>query len=184
MYTYDKEKIGKRIATGGDRKVFMYDKDKVIKFSTLSFLAGKKLHIKYNNDYLVCRNYLKEYIVETTDVSDLVTGQHIEIQPFITGEMLKKKHTKNPYIKSQINEIIQAIEKMKNDGSPIIDLVGNVGMISPCLSNIIVDSSDRLKIIDAILLEGKTVRPLGLILELFMPIILARQNYFLRSFIK
>mgnify|MGYP001578593519 CR=1 FL=1 len=37
MDLYDKTKIGKKIADGGDRKVYMYDTDRVIKFSSLSF---------------------------------------------------------------------------------------------------------------------------------------------------
>jgi len=184
MDLYDKTKVGKKIADGGDRKVYMYDIDKVIKFSSLSFFSSKKLHIKYTHDYLVCKNYLGNYIVEKTDVSDRATGKSIEIQPFIQGEALQKKHTTNPRVISQLRDIVKALDKMKNDGISLIDLVGNIGMIKPCLSNIIVDPFGNLRIIDAVLLEGKTVRPLGIILEVLAPLILARQNYLLRQFSK
>jgi hypothetical protein len=184
MDSYDKTKIGKKIADGGDRKVYMYDADRVIKFSSLSFFVGKKLHTKYSNDYVTCKNYFGKYIVETTNASNANTGQYIEIQPFIQGEMLMKKHTENPAIQSQLKEIHQILHRMKNDNIPPIDLVGNVGMIKSCLSNIIIDPDGNLKIIDAVLLEGKTVRPMGLILDLFAPIVILRQNYLMRLFLK
>ena len=184
MEPYDKTKIGKKVADGGDRKVYMYDTDKVIKFSSLSFFTGKKLRLKYNHDYLICKNYLPDYVVETIDVGNNVTGKCIEIQPFIKGEMLRKKHTTNLHAKSQLKDIMQTLDKMKKDNYPPVDLVGNMGMIKPCLSNILVDSDGNLKIIDASLLEGKTVRPLGRLLEVFLPLILARQNYLLRQFLK
>ncbi len=183
-WNYYTTKVGKKIADGGDRKVYRYGDDKVIKFSSLAFLVGKKLRLKYTSDYLVCKKYLGDCVVETIDVSNGDSGRYVEIQDFIEGEMLSKKHTKNPYIKSQVNDIANILNKMKNDDSPIIDLVGNTGMIKPCLSNIIVDPHNKLKIIDAVLLEGKTVRPIGFILEIFTPLILARQNYLIRQFIK
>ena len=184
MDTYDKAKIGKKIARGGDREVYMYGNDKVIKFSRLSPFAGNKLHNKYVHDYLVCRKYFGKYIVETDNVSNLFEGNNIEIQPFVKGEMLEEKHSSNPHIKTQLTEIARTLDKMKNDGSPVVDLLGNFGMFSPRLSNIIVDSSDNLKIIDAVLLEGKTVMPFGIILEIFIPFVRARQNYLLHKFLK
>ncbi len=180
MDYYDITKIGKKIADGGDRKVYKYGNDQVIKFSSLSLLVGKKLHTKYAHDYLVCKKYFGKYIVETTTVSDPNTNTHIEIQPFIAGEVITEQHTRNIDIKSQLEELVQILDHMKQDGVPPIDLVGSIGMIRPCLSNIIVDPSGKLQIIDATLFEGKTVRPLGLILELCIPPILARQNHLLR----
>jgi len=182
--TYDRTKIGKKIAQGGDRKVYMYGDDKVIKFSRLSPFAGDKLHKKYLHDYLVCKKYFGKYIVETDNVSNLSEGDNIEIQPFIRGEMLEKKHSNNPYIKTQLIEITKILNTMKKDGSPIVDLLGNFGMFSPRLSNIVVDSSDNLKIIDAVLLEGRSVMPFGIILEIFIPFVRARQNYLLHKFLK
>lgn len=180
--SYDKTKIGKKIATGGDRKVYLYDNDKVIKISTLSFFVGNKLHEKLHRDYLVSLNYFKDYVVKTTDVS--TSKKHIEIQPLIHGELLRKKHTENPYVKKQLKEIHDSLTQMVRDGYPALDLVGNMGMIKSCLSNIMVDSDNKLNLIDNTLLEGKTVMPFGIILEIIMPIIRARQNYLLRQFLK
>ena len=184
MDMYDKSKVGKKIARGGDREVHMYGDDKVIKFSKLSSLTGSKLHNKYIHDYLVCKKYFGKYIVETENISNLSEGSNIEIQPFINGEMLQKKHSNNPYVKEQLREIVLILNKMKQDDSPIIDLLGNYGMFHPRLSNIIVDSSNNLRIIDAVLLEGKTVMPFGIILELFIPLVKVRQKYLLYSFLK
>ena len=180
---YDKSKVGKKIARGGDREVHMYGDDKVIKFSKLSPLTGSKLHNKYIHDYAVCKKYFGKYVVETENISNLSEGSNIEIQPFIDDEMLEKKHSSNPYIKTQLKEIAQILDKMKNEGSPIIDLLGNFGMFHPRLSNIIVDTSNNLKIIDAALLEGKTVMPFGIILELFIPLVKMRQKHLLNSFL-
>ena len=184
MTLYDVSKIGCKIADGGDRKVYRYDTDSVIKFSSLSLLVGKKLQEKYRYDFSICKKYFGDFIVDTIDVSTPTKKEYIEIQPFIPGEMLHKKHAQNEYVRSQLEEIVQITKQMEKDHHPLPDLVGNVGMISPCLSNLIIDPSGNVRIIDAILLEGKSVRPWGLIIEIFTPLILARQNYLLRTFLK
>ncbi len=56
-------------------------------------------------------------------------------------------------------------------------------MFRPYLSNIMADHENKLRIVDATLLEGKTVMPLGLILEILLPIIEARQKYLLHKFL-
>jgi len=181
---YEKSKIGKKVADGGDRKVYMYDDYKVIKISSLSFFAGRKLHTKLVHDYEVCKEYFKDFVVETENVGSSDGYKHIEIQPFIKGEMLAKKHMNYPTVKLQFIEISNSLKQMISDGNPPIDLVGNIGMIYPYLSNIMIDNSNKLRIIDTTLLEGKTIRPLGLILEFFAPLILARQNYLMRKFLR
>lgn len=178
---YDKVLIGKKIGTGGDRKVYLYGDNEVIKFSSLSFLVGDKLHRKLCNDYATAQHYFFDYVVKTTDVS--TPKQHVEIQPRIVGELLRKHHADNPDVKRQLKEIATALERMVQDGLPPLDLVGNGGMFSDCLSNIMVDSSNALRIIDTTLLEGKSVFPLGALLELFIPIIIARQQKLLRNFL-
>ena len=163
----------------------MYGSGKVIKFSKLSFFVGNKFHNKYINDYRICKKYFGKYIVDVKDVIDLTVAKHIEIQQFIIdGEMLAKKHTEIPYIKEQLINISQILDKMKNDRCPVIDLLGNFGMFNPRLSNIVVDMSHNLKIIDAVLMVGRSVMPFGIILEFFIPFARVRPNYLLSTFLK
>lgn len=181
---YEQSKIGKKIAQGGDRSVFMYGTDEVIKFSSISFFLGKKFHEKLHRDYSIAKKYLGDYIVDTVDVSASVTTKHIEIQAFVKGDMLRKKHMQNLYVKSQLLEIVQAMNLMKNDKYATLDLVGNKGMTHPCLSNVMVDAYSKLRIVDTALLEGKSCMPFGLVLEILLPIIVARQNYLVQQFLK
>lgn len=178
---YDKSLIGKKIATGGDRKVYLYGDNEVIKFSSLSFLMGDALHRKLSKDYATAQRYFGDYVVPITDVS--TPKQHVEIQSRITGELLRKHHADNPDVKRQIREIAAALDAMVSDGLPLLDLIGNGGVLTDCLSNIMVDSDGTVHIIDTTLLEGKSVLPLGALLELFLPFIISRQQKLLRSFL-
>ena len=179
---YDKAHIGKKIATGGVRKVYMYETDHVIKIS--SPFLGVKLRNKLGHDYLVCKKYFPAFVVETIDVTPTSERTHVEIQPFIPGERLRKHHLRNEKTRLQLLEIQNGIERMEADGYPPIDLIGNGGILSECLSNIIVDTEGNLNIVDAAILEAKTVRPIGIFLELLMPFAKARQKKLLNRFLK
>jgi hypothetical protein len=181
-FVYDKNKIGKKIASGGDRKVFMYGPDHVIKISSVAFLIGRKLHNKLVHDYSVCKRYLPDFLVETVDVTPAHERAHVEIQPYVKGEMLQKKHLGSSKVRRQLEQIISGVQKMVADGYPAIDLVGNGGVLTPCLSNIMVDSEGDLKVIDATLLEGKTIRPIGILLDILTPLVEIRQRYILKHF--
>jgi hypothetical protein len=179
---YDETKVGKKIANGGDRRVYQYGPDNVIKISTWSFLTGHRLHKKLLHDYEVCKKYLPEFVVTTSDATKRGKG-HIEIQPYIRGEMLMKEHCRNEKVRLQLERIKNAVDQMIKDGYPTMDLIGNRGVLNPWLSNILIDSENKLHIVDTTLLEGKTVRPFGYILEAFIPMILRRQNHLLEQFL-
>lgn len=178
-FVYDKSKIGKKIASGGDRKVFMYGPDHVIKISSVSFLIGRKLHNKLVHDYLICKKYLPDFLVDTVDVTPALKRAHVEIQPYIKGEMLQKKHLSSSKVRRQLERIVSGVQRMVADGYPPIDLVGNGGVLTRCLSNIMVDTEENLKVIDATLLEGKTIRPIGILLDILTPLVEIRQRYIL-----
>jgi hypothetical protein len=174
--------ISVRIATGGDRNVYRYGEDQVLKISTLSFLTQNRLHAKLLRDYQISKSYLPDYIVDTKDATP-DSGGHAEIQPYIEGPSLHKKHCADPLIRSQLQTISDTIDRMVAQGLPMLDLVGNAGMFRSTLSNIIVDKHNRLRIIDSTLLEGKSAPPLGYVLELFLPVIRARQRYLVNKFL-
>ena len=179
---YDRLLIGKRIASGGDRRVYRYSDDRVIKISSLHFLTGDKLHKKLSRDYQTCKFYLPEFVVETHDVTP-GGGRHTEIQPLIQGEPLSRKHCENVVIREQLKKIRNVADRMEQDGHPLIDLIGHHGMITSVLSNILVDKNNRLRIVDTTLLEGKSLGPLGIILDIITPLIRLKQNYLLNKFL-
>jgi hypothetical protein len=182
MKLYDKTKIGKIIAKGGDRSVYKYGENEVIKFSSLVFFC-KGVHKKMVHDYTVCRTYFNDYLVPVTDVSDPQKREYIEIQPYIKGEVLSFKHVKDSNILIQVKEIKDISEKMTRDGYPGVDLVGHGGMLKLCLSNILVDEQGKLRIIDIAIMETRSVGFMGYFLILLVPIIKARQRYVFNRFL-
>ena len=179
---FDPALMGARIASGGDRRVYRYGNDQVVKISSLYFLTGDKLSKKLTRDYMTCRFYLSEFVVETHDVTG-GDGKHTEIQPFIKGEALTRKDCKHPFVKQQLQRIADIAARMEGDGHPLIDLIGHHGMLGNQLSNILVDSEHRLHIVDTTLLEGKSLGPVGIILDMIAPLIRWKQNYLLRKFL-
>jgi hypothetical protein len=175
--------MGKRIASGGDRRVYRYGTDQVVKISSLYFLTGDKLHKKLARDYGTCRFYMPEFVVETHDVTQ-GGGKHIEIQPFIKGEPLSRKHCSRPEVRAQLQRITEIADRMEADGHPLIDLVGHHGMIGNMLANILVDDNHRLHIVDTTLLEGKSLGAIGVILDIIAPLIRMKQNYLLKKFLR
>ncbi len=167
MNAYDKKKVGKLIAKGGDARVFLYRENKVIKFSTLSRFLRKRVHEKLVRDYQIAKEYFGEYIVDTEHL--LEKEYHIEIQDFIQGRPLHVEEIEDDErIRKQCDEIRIRMRKMENDGYPPLDLVGNNGLFRSQFGNIFVDSEKQLHIIDVTLLEGES---LGLIGFFFSPLI-------------
>lgn len=184
MIVYDETKKGRKIASGGDRKVYMYGPDHVVKISSLSHLMGPKLRQKLQRDYAICKTYFPDFIVETVDATPDGERSYVEIQPYIKGEMLSRRHAQNPRVRSQLGQIERSIERMVKDGHAPIDLIGHAGMLGSSLSNIIVDEHDNLKIIDATLLEAKSVGIMGILLEPLFAVVRTRQKYRLRRFLR
>jgi hypothetical protein len=179
---YDKTKIGKIVAKGGDRSVYRYGENEVIKFSSLVFFC-KGVHDKMVHDYAICKSYFNDYLVPVTDASDSLKREHIEIQPYIKGAMLSFKHTRDPGIMIQIKEIKDISEKMTKDGYPGVDLVGHDGMLKLRLSNVLVDENKKLRIIDIAIMETRSVGFMGYFLAWLVPIVKARQRYVLMRFL-
>lgn len=181
MINYDKNKVGKMIGRGIDRKVYLYGDKQVIKMSTLGRIFGRKLSYKLATDYSVCKTYLKEYVVDTFRISSNTSYQIVELQQRIIGRTLIKDDLKDPFIKGQLSSILEIIVKMNLDGYSTLDLIGHKGMLGGYLSNIILDEDKNLKIIDISLVEGKSLMPIGVIIELLKPIIILRQKLIIKK---
>ena len=180
---YDSALVGKRIASGGDRRVYRYGTNQVIKFSSLAFLIGRKLHDKLVRDYEICHRHFPEFVLETIDATPPSARAHIEIQPYIAGVPLRKEHLVDTDTRKQFLQIHASLERMLAAGYPPIDLLGSGGVLAPCLSNIIVDENLRLRIIDATLFEGKSLGPIGTVFDALIPLALARQRSLVRRFL-
>src|SRR5262245_5205544 len=109
---YDKTKVGKLIASGGDRKVYHYGDGQVVKISHISFVIGRKWQRKLTHDYEVCKKYFPQFVVETTDVTPPRSFTHIEIQNFITGELFSKKHLADARVREQFTTLLAQMQKL------------------------------------------------------------------------
>jgi serine/threonine protein kinase len=178
--TYEKVKIGKRIASGADRVVYRYGDTQVIKFSSFSHIVGNTMREKMLHDYEVCKKYFGAYVVETLEMRGEKKSQYIEIQPFIKGTVVSRGNITNPGVREQLKELVSGLEKMKKDGYAPIDLMGHVGFFNLSLNNVFLDESGKLKIIDASLFESKSVGGAGWLFMPFFPVIIMFQEFILK----
>ena len=150
---YDKRKIGKLIAWGGDNFVYEYDDGQVIKFSIFSWMLGKHSQAKVLRDYKICKQFFGDYILETEVVSSKNGRRIALVQPKITGRYLLEKDLADDFIYRQFQEITAVYQLLIKAGYAPIDLVGGRGAIMNRLSNIFVTPKKKLVIIDAMLVE-------------------------------
>jgi len=183
MFQIDTKKIWKTIARWWDCIVKKYGHDEVVKFSTLSKFIWTRHSKKLIYDYKISYKYLGKYITKTIYTKH--KNQHIEIQKYIQGEILKKKHFKYAVIRNQFHEILQGIEKMKQDKLPALDLIWFHWVLKQWFDNIIVDNNMKLHIIDVALLESSSV---GTIWYIFHPLMIVARwiqkimiSYFLKT---
>ncbi len=176
----DKNKIWITIWYGGDFIVKMYWKSEVIKYSTLSCILWENHRKKMISDYQVCKKYFKDFVVET----DVIEGlkKYIEIQKYIKWEKLQKHHFKDKFIQEQFLEIIKIVETMRKKGIESIDLVGIDGILRNYFGNIIVDEKWKLNIIDASLLESKSIWVLHYIFDPLMHIAKILQKRMIKKY--
>jgi len=178
---YDATKVGSKIARGGDSIVYHYDTNQVIKFSILSKTFGKGLPRKLKRDYSICSEYFPDYMVKTRFTDDEIYN-HIEIQEYIAGEELQIKHLENGKVKNAFLNILSIIAEMRKEGYASLDLIGNRGMRHPCFSNLIV-KAESIYIVDAALMESKSVGFWGYVFFPLMEIGKLRQKYLIKRFL-
>jgi hypothetical protein len=154
MNSYDKTKIHRLVAWKGDHFVYEYDKDQEIKFSKFDFLMGyKNAKEKSFYDYQTCKKFFGQYLLETKIVTS-PNHRHIAlIQPRISGRFLKIKDLKNEIIRRQFKEILDGYLAMLKAGNDEVDLIGQDGVFSRCLSNIFITKENKLIIFDATIMD-------------------------------
>ncbi len=181
---YDKTKIGKLIAKGGDHKVYEYDTDKVIKFSSFEILHGRHGKKKIIQDYLICKSFFGEYILDTKIVGSPDNKRTILIQPKIVGRSLTKGDLQDPAISRQFKEILAGYDAMLREGYPEPDLIGFEGLFKNALNNIFITTDNKLFIIDNTLLDFKGSGIFYPLFSVICRVARLRQNYIIRKFSK
>lgn len=174
--------IWKLIAHGGDFTVYYYGKDQVIKYSRLSLLLWEKHRIKLIHDYTICKQYLHSYIVESKVIS--WHSQYIELQKHINWTTLNTKHLHRAKIISQLKEIFDCIKHMQTLWYAPIDLIGIPWLFGKSFTNILVDEESNLKIIDATLLESKSIWILWYIIQPLLQLAIIIQERKIKNILK
>jgi hypothetical protein len=165
MKTYQTNQIKSQIANKGDQCVFMYGESSVIKFSKLGRIFAKRAQQRYREDYQICCEYFGYFIVPMESVQSPDQKKSAWIQPFITGEPLTKKYLSDSKIRQQFETILIANKKLKKNTNQVLDMIGLNGIIAGNFSNILVDKTQQLKIIDTTLFS---YRGMGMYVLLFL----------------
>ena len=184
MLTYNRADIGTLISRGRDHFVYNYGSESVIKFSIIDYINGD--HTKALEDYALCQTYFGKYLL-STEFTLSTNGKYLgKIQPKIIGRYLWKKDIEDPALRTQFEEINTGYQAMMQDGKPVIDFIGQPGLVRQCMSNIFVTPDKRLLIIDATLVGQKGVHSTFLkIFFYFARIVLVwRQAALIKSFIR
>jgi hypothetical protein len=154
MKYYDSKKIGKLISAGSEHIILEYGDDKVIKFSIVNYLIGRKNGLdRATHELHLCKKYFGKYILET---EILISKNHrfvVEIQPKIKQRFLTINDMQNPSIRVQFLDIIQKYQDLVTKENIEFDFTGQAGLFKQRLSNIFIIDNNKLKIIDATLLN-------------------------------
>ena len=91
---FNPKQVGKHIAFGGSSRVYLYGKTQVLKKSFLSPVLGKLYQQKIKSNYILCKKYFSDFVVDTQFVTH--KNHQLEIQSLIAGNPLSKKHLTEP----------------------------------------------------------------------------------------
>ena len=183
MEVYDKNKIGKLVSWGSDHFVYNYGSDQVIKFSIIDFLLGKEGEKKVLHDYAVCEYFFGMYLLPTTIMRSPSGKRIAKVQQKIVGRPLTKADLARPKVRQQFLEIIDRYYAMITAGYAELDLTGQGGFFSRCLSNVFISPEDKLIILDAMLLEIKASTFLTPLVPTIRKIALHRQHFLIKNFL-
>lgn len=150
---YSKNLIGSLLSFGGDHTVFNYGFNKVIKFSLIELLGGKKGLKKIEVDYCISKKYFGNFILDVEFVQSVDKKYYAVLQTKIIGHFLTKKDLIIPKVAEQYIDIYKSYKNLINSKYPQIDLIGRGGVFKDCLTNIMVDSNNTLYIIDTTLFD-------------------------------
>ncbi|MDP2651118.1 MAG: hypothetical protein Q8O98_00845 [bacterium] len=180
MNYYDKSKIGRRIAIGGEHIVYEYVEDQVIKFSGLFFLLGKKAKEKAISDAVVCKEFFGKYFLDTQIAVSPNNKWIVHIQQKIIGRPLEIGDLEDERLRLQFKEIIECHLFMRKAGYADLDFIGREGVFGKRLGNIFVTDNGSLLIIDATILSASGI--ISPYVALIRRYIVWRQENIFRSF--
>jgi hypothetical protein len=176
MESYDPAKVGTRIAWGRTHSVYRYGENEAIKLPRLERYLGPLLEDRLHRDISVCREYFRDFYVDTRIVQNPKTGQLASIQPYIQGRYLSKKELEDPAVLSQFQDLLRCYESLIDAGYAPVDLVGEGGIFSRRLSNVFVTQDKQLKLFDATLLDARDVPYIPWLVTAFFKRVIKRQN--------
>lgn len=183
LLVYDDVLIGRCIAWGSEHSVYDYAGDKVIKFSLIEKVLGEKGTEKIAHDLSVCRRFFGEFLLETQLAVSKDRRRTAVLQQKMSGHGLVKRNLRSAILKEQFEEILKRHDALTAAGYAAVDLIGQAGFYRRCFSNIWV-VGDRLRIIDASLIEVREVPLLDIIASLVRVLLLVRQESLIRDFLR
>jgi hypothetical protein len=182
MQVYDKAKIGRFLAFGGEHFVYEYEDDKVIKFSGLFFLAGKNYAFnKAKEDDYLCTKYFGNFYLATEIAVSQNNKYLAHIQLKIKGEPLQKRHLQDKAVFNQFLRVVKCNRSLEEGEMVSIDLLGRGGILKNNLSNIFVTNENELIIIDGTILSFEGI--LSYIPKFAINFLIWRQNKIINNFL-
>lgn len=133
MLPYTKENVGKKIATGGEHKVYYYGEDKVIKFPFgPRYWFGREQYCEnLKRDEHIVRQYFGGYLVEReiNFFTQKNQASYIIIEPFLTGRHLQRKDLKDPQVKEQFEELVNINQQFMKQENLSAEFFGIKGLL-------------------------------------------------------
>lgn len=124
MDSVDETKIGEVISNKGfEHTVYAYSTDKVIKIPKKTVFSVFNKDANLSQDYKICKKYFQDYLLESEFMFDKCSNSLAIVQPKIEPMIYFSSKIDKKYY-SQLNEIINIFEKLKNDKGLSIDLTG------------------------------------------------------------
>ena len=182
--TYDRAKVGARVAWGRSHSVYRYGESEIIKFPRLEILLksllgdGLTLPERFERDIAICEKYLGDIFLSTRIVMD-AKGRIATIQPYVTGRYLSKEDLKDATIKSRFEELVRRYKALQDAGYEV-DLIGHGGVFRRRLSNVFVLGDGSLKLVDATIIDMKKYDSIMYAIQLLGNLILKWQYSTLR----
>ncbi len=165
MDTYSQAELGDLLAWRGEHLVYRYGAAHVIKFSRFDWLLRGLVEGRIERDLALCREFFNDYVLESKTVTH--GGRTLLFQPFVKGVPLRREHLADAAVRKQFNDIVQRHVAMVQAGHPPVDLLGQLGLFSCCLSNIFLLENGTLRMIDTMLMDPEN---LGFLTPLLRPL--------------
>lgn len=183
----DKRKVGKIIAIGGEHLVFGYGKDCVIKipFGLRYFLRPRQYTERVREDYAILKKYFGDYFIKTEVRVNNRKDWYALVQKKYHGRCLEKKDLANPEYQKQLNDILAANAKMKEELKITWEFFGAWALVfsnGGKISNIMTENG-KLRMIDIGLIYLNNSHNTHWAIRTIVRWAVKKQKYFLQNFI-